>query len=77
MFSDLKNNNLKGLYAYPDTVNEIIDIINNYGAAPTSGPPGRHNTRTSSGVQFEQVQVPSAAEICAMPPVSVSNGQTI
>ena len=77
LLQDLKNNNLKGLDAYPDTVNEGIDTMSNYCDAPTAGMSGFHTTWTSSGGQFEQGQGPSAAELQAMPPVAVSNGWNI
>ena len=77
LLQDLKNNNLKGLYAYPNTANGVIDIINNYRAEPAAGPSVRHNTRISSVVHFEQGQGTSLTELCAMTPVAGSNGQTI
>ena len=60
LLQDLKKDNLKGLDAQPDTVNETIDFMNNYCAAPAVGKQGRNTTLTSIGVQFEQEQVPSA-----------------
>ena len=44
LLQDLKNNNLKGLDAYPDTVNEGIDTMSNYCDAPTAGMSGFHTT---------------------------------
>ena len=77
LLRDLKNDNLKVVYANPDTVNYAIDIMKNYCAAPSEIPSGRHNTRTSSGVHFEQIHGPSTAELHAITPVVGSNGRTI
>ena len=57
----IKNYNLKGLYAYLDTVNEAIFIMNIYRAATDTGTSSCHTTWTYIGVYFEQVQGPSAA----------------
>ena len=77
MLNDIKNENLKGLDVYTDTVNETIDIMNKYRVAPAAGMSGSHTTRTSSSVQFEQGQGHSAAELRAITTVTGSNGKTI
>ena len=51
--------------------------MNKYRVAPAAGMSGSHTTRTSSSVQFEQGQGHSAAELCAIPTVTGSNGKTI
>ena len=52
---------MKGLDAYPDTVNEEIEIMNNYHATLTIGLSIHHTTCTSRGVQFEKGQGPNVA----------------
>ena len=46
----LKKYNLKGLDAYHDTANEVINTMNNYCAALTAGAAGRHTNHNFSSV---------------------------
>ena len=52
MLLDLKIDNLKVLYAYSDTVNEEIGVMNIYCAAPVVLSSRFHTTYTSTSFQF-------------------------